>query len=362
VEEKMQPGPRINRRLLLASGTALTALGAASFVSHALAQSAPPKPSRFVVNASGGAMGQAMQDSYMKLFEQRFGIPVVLTSPPDLGKLKAMVESNNVEWNVTEISSNEALRAARLGLLEPIDERVVDRSAYPAAARHKFLLTTSVYSTILGYRTDVFKDGAYPKSWAEFWDVNRFPGPRSMYDSPVDNLEFALLADGVPMDKLYPIDVDRAFKKLDQIKPHVTVWWQTGAQPAQLLADKEVVLSTAFNGRVYTIMKQGAPVGLSWSQGCIKQAYFGIPKGAKDAAWGQQFLEVMTDPQAQSVFANTFMSPGLNPESLKYSDAAVVAYLPTTPENLAQQFWQDGGWWDENVTEVKQRWQRWLIG
>jgi putative spermidine/putrescine transport system substrate-binding protein len=350
----------IDRRRLLAAGAAL-AFGAGSQPGRGIAQTEAPKPSQLVVNASGGAMGQAMQSSYVKLFEQRFGIPVVLTSPPDLGKLKAMVESNNVEWGVTEISSNEALRAARLGLLDPIDDSVVDRSNYPAAARLKFLLTTSVYSTVLGYRTDVFKNGDYPKSWAEFWDVKRFPGGRSMYDSPVDNLEFALLADGVPMDKLYPIDVDRAFKKLDQIKPHITAWWQTGAQPAQMLVDKEVVLTTAFNGRVYTVLKQGAPVGLSWAQGCIKQAYFGVPKGTKDPAWSQKFLSVMTDPQAQSVFANTFMSPGLNPESLKYSDPAVVPYLPTTPQNLAQQFWQDDGWWDQNVTEVKQRWQRWML-
>lgn len=349
----------IDRRTFLTAGAALPLAGA--FPSLVQAQTIGPKPERLVVNCSGGAMGDAMKESYVKLFEKRFSIPVTLTSPPDLGKLKAMVDSQNIEWNVTEISSNEALRAARLGLLEPVDDNVVDRSNYPPAARLKYLLTTSVYSTVLGYRTDVFGNGNYPKSWAEFWDVTRFPGARSMYDSPVDNLEFALLADGVPIDKLYPIDVDRAFKKLDEIKRHITAWWKTGAQPAQMLVDKEVVLTTAFNGRVYTAMKQGAPVGISWAQGCIKQAYFGIPKGAKDQAWDQRFLSVMTDPKAQSVFANTFMSPGLNPESLKYADPAVVPYLPTTPQNLTQQFWQDDSWWDQNVTEVKQRWQQWIL-
>jgi putative spermidine/putrescine transport system substrate-binding protein len=121
------------------------------------------------------------------------------------------------------------------------------------------------------------------------------------------------------------------------------------------------VLSTAFNGRIYTIMKQGAPVGISWAQGCIKQAYFGVPKGAKFDYWGQQFLAAMLDPKAQAMFANQFVSPGLNPDSLKYADPAVVPFLPNNPINLQQQFWQNAEWWEDHVTEVKQRWDRWVL-
>jgi putative spermidine/putrescine transport system substrate-binding protein len=305
-------------------------------------------------------MGQAMKDSYVALFEQRTGIPVTLTSPNDLGKLKAMVETGNVEWNVTEINSADARRAARLSLLELIDERIVNRSNYPAEARDKFLLTTSVYSTVMAFRTDVFKDDR-PRTWVDFWDVKRFPGPRAMWNSPVDNLEIALLADGVTPENLYPLDVDRAFKKLAEIKPHIAIWWTSGAQHAQILVDKEVVLSTGWNGRFYTAIKSGVPIAVSWSQGIIKQAYFGIPKGAKDQYWGQKFLSVMLDPQAQAAFANLFVSPGLNPESLRYADPAVKEFLPTYPANFSQEFWQDDRWWDENVGRVKERWQRWIL-
>jgi putative spermidine/putrescine transport system substrate-binding protein len=306
-------------------------------------------------------MGQAMKDSYVALFEQRTGIPVTLTSPNDLGKLKAMVESKNVEWNVTEINSADARRAASLGLLEPIDDKIVDRSTYPKQARDKFLLTTSVYSTLMAFRTDVFKNDQ-PKTWADFWDVKKFPGPRSMWNSPVDNLEIALLADGVKPDSLYPLDVDRAFKKLAEVKPHIAIWWTSGAQHAQILVDKEVVLSTGWNGRFYRAIKDGAPIGVSWSQGIIKQAYFAIPKGAGDQYWGQQFLSVMLDPKAQAAFANLFVSPGLNPESLRYADPSVMAFLPTEPKNLAQEIWQDDAWWDANGEAVKERWQRWILG
>jgi putative spermidine/putrescine transport system substrate-binding protein len=347
----------VNRREILVGATAA---GLAAGLAPAEAQGIPPKPKVLMVNASGGAMGQAMKDSYVALFEQRTGIPVALTSPNDLGKLKAMVESRNVEWNVTEINSADARRAARLRLLEPIDDIIVDRSNYPREARDKFLLTTSVYSTLMAFRTDVFKDN-HPKTWADFWDVKKFPGPRSMWNSPVDNLEIALLADGVKPENLYPLDVDRAFKKLAEIKPHVAIWWTSGAQHAQILVDKEVVLSTGWNGRFYRAIKDGAPIAVSWSQGIIKQAYFGIPKGAKDQYWGQQFLSAMLDPKAQAAFANLFVSPGLNPESLRYADPAVRSFLPTDPANFSQQFWQNDAWWDTNVEVVKERWQRWIL-
>ena len=347
----------VNRREILLGAVAA---GLAARFDIAEAQGIPQKPKVLVVNASGGAMGQAMKDSYIALFEQRTGIPVTLTSPNDLGKLKAMVESRNVEWNVTEINSADARRAARLGLLEPIDDTIVDRSNYPREARDKFLLTTSVYSTLMAFRTDVFKDNR-PKTWVDFWDVKKFPGPRSMWNSPVDNLEIALLADGVRPENLYPLDVDRAFKKLTEIKPHVAIWWTSGAQHAQILVDKEVVLSTGWNGRFYRAITDGAPIAVSWSQGIIKQAYFGIPKGAKDQYWGQQFLSAMLDPKAQAGFANLFVSPGLNPESLRYADPAVRAFLPTDPTNFSQQFWQNDAWWDTNAEVVKERWQRWIL-
>ena len=109
-----------------------------------------------------------------------------------------------------------------------------------------------------------------------------------MRNHPTDNLEFALIADGVPMDKLYPIDFDRAFKKLDQIKPHVTVWWTTGQQPAQLLLDKEVVLATGWNGRFYDLIKKGAPVEIEWNEGALKQGSFVIPRGAKNPYWARR--------------------------------------------------------------------------
>ena len=341
--------------------TGAAALSATSLTGIARAQTA--KPARIVVNASGGAQAAALRKAFFEDYEKRFGIRVVDSSPPDLGKLKAMVTTGNVEWAVTELAIEEAYRAEAEGLLEPIDHKIVDFSRFPANLRdRKHIFTRSVYSTVMGYRTDSWAAGKGPQSWADFWDVRKFPGPRTLQNKPLDNLEFALLADGVPLDRLYPLDVDRAFRKLDQIKRHVTVWWATGAQSAQLLIDKECVLGSAWNGRYFAAIGQGAPIHVEWNQAGIKESAFVIPKGAKDAYWAQQMFQVMTDARLQAVYANLATYPGLNLDSPQYVDPKVASHLPTHPDNINRQFWQDVQWWMANARSVEDRWAKWLIG
>jgi putative spermidine/putrescine transport system substrate-binding protein len=347
---------RLRRRqaIALAGGAAVVAAGGPAF-----AQAEPPKPAQIVVNHSGGSMGSAMRKAFFNGFEKKYGIRVVETSPADFGKLRAMVDSGNVEWDVTEIGGQDAIRATKMNLVEKIDDKIVDRSTYPEKVRTPYVFASSVYTTIIGYRTDVFKGGTQPKSWADWWDVKKFPGARSMRDHPVDNLEFALIADGVPMDKLYPIDLDRAFKKLDQIKPHVNVWWSTGQQPAQLLLDKEVVLATGWNGRFYDLIKKGAPIEIEWNQGALKQGSFVIPRGAKNVYWGQKMLAEMSVPQQQAIYATELGYPGLNLEALNYVDAKVKPYLPT--QYIDKQFWIDDAWWADNGNKALELWNAWKL-
>lgn len=353
-------GERITRRGMLAGGTA--AMAATGLARDAFGQAAPAKPARIVVNASGGAQAAALRKSFFETYEQKFGIRVVDSSPPDLGKLKAMVTTGNVEWAITELAIEDAYRAEKEGLLEPIDHKIVDLSRFPEHLRtRKHIFTRSVYSTVMGYRTDVWPAGKGPQNWADFWDVRKFPGPRTLQNKPLDNLEFALLADGVPLDKLYPLDVDRAFRKLDQIKKNVTVWWSTGAQSAQLLIDKECVLGSAWNGRYYAAVQQGAPIHMEWNQGGIKESAFVIPKGAKDAHWAQQMFQVMTDAKLQATYANIVTYPGLNLDSPQYVDPKIAPHLPTNKDHIGRQFWQDVEWWLANSKAIEERWSKWLI-
>ncbi|MFC3123431.1 ABC transporter substrate-binding protein [Pseudoroseomonas globiformis] len=326
-----------------------------------MAAAPPPKPDRIVVNASGGAMAQFLRIAYFADFEKEHGIRIVDTSPVDFGKLRAMVNSGNPEWTVTEIGGQDADRAKELNLLEPIDTSIVDLSRYPEIGRQSHIYVGSAYSTVLGYRSDVFKDGSHPKGWAEFWDVRRFPGARSLRNHPVDNLEFALLADGVPKDKLYPLDLDRAFRKLDEIRPHIAVWWSTGAQPAQMLVDKEVVLATGWNGRFFELAKKQAPVGSEFQEGSLKSSAWGIPRGARNAYWGQKFFQTMSDPRRQAIYATELSYAGLHPDTVNYVAEELRPLLPTAPANLEKQFWLNTTWWTENGQRAQERWTRWML-
>ena len=329
---------------------------------RALAQGEPAKPARLVVNQSGGAQEAASRKAYYTEFENRTGIKVVTTSPPDFGKLRAMVQSGNIEWNLTELDIDEAIRAQQMGLIEPLDTKIVDRSRFPEAVRNRsHIFTRSVYSTVMGYRTDSWAAGKGPRNWADFWDVAKFPGPRTMQNKPLDNLEFALLADGVARDKLYPLDLDRAFRKLDEIKKHVTVWWKTGAQSAQLLVDKECVLGTAWNGRYYAAVKAGAPIHVEWNQGSIKESAFVIPKGAKDPYWTNRLIAAMTEAKLQAAYAGESSYPGVNLDAVAMVDPKIAPHLPTHPDNLGNQFWMNPEWWAQNAAAVEERWNRWLI-
>ncbi|MEO8280855.1 MAG: ABC transporter substrate-binding protein [Ideonella sp.] len=328
----------------------------------AAVQAQPAKPPQIVVNDSGGATQAANRKTFYTDFEKRYGIKIVNTSPVDMGKLRAMVQSGNVEWTVTEIAGPDALLAERSGLLEPLDLSVIDLSRYPPhLQKRKFVFPKSAYSTIMGYRSDVFKEGTGPKTWADFWDVKKFPGPRTMQNSPIEQLEFALMADGVAPDKLYPLDVDRAFRKLDEIKKHVAAWWTTGAQSAQLLIDKEAVIGTAWNGRYYNLVKQGAPIVMEWNQGAIKESAFGIPKGAKEVYWGQRVLASMADAKTQGQYADIIGYPGLNLDATQFTDPKIVPFLPTSPVNLPKQFWVNLEWWADNGAAIQERWARWIL-
>ena len=166
----------------------------------------PAKPASIVVNAAGGAVNKGLREAFFNEFEKRYGIKVVDTSPTDFGKLRAMVQSGNVEWSVMEINEADAERAVKLNLLEPLDMSVINMAGHPKELQdNKWVVTRGIYSTVLGYRTDVFASRPRPTTWAEFWDVKKFPGPRALRNSPVDNLEFALMADGVKPNELYPI-------------------------------------------------------------------------------------------------------------------------------------------------------------
>ena len=227
------------------------------------------KDKELVVVDWGGPYTDAHKKASFEPFEKKYGVKVTVVTPPDMGKLKAMVESGNVEWDVVAVDDYFVVRAGSLGMLEKLDFDVISKDGLPKEVVHDYGVPYNLFSTVIAYNTDVFPEGNHPKNWADFWDTEKFPGPRALNKYAPSTLEAALLADGVEPKDLYPLDVDRAFAKLDELKDDIKVWWTAGAQPADLLASNEVALIGCLEWSYYRAITQGAPVGIEFNQGII---------------------------------------------------------------------------------------------
>jgi len=220
-----------------------------------------------------------------------------------------------------------------------------------------------LYATVLGYSKETFPDGKQPKSWAEFWDVAKFPDARMLADmaSGSPNLEFALIADGVPMDKVFPIDIDRAFKSLSRIKPHIKKFWDTGALSAQMLADRDVVLGSIWNGRLQAIADKGAPVAIEWNQHMLQLQGYGIFKDAKNMKEAQLLVDYAMQPKAQLGLPKELAYGPTNRKTFAMLPLERVAMLPGSPEQMKRCFIQDAEWWDQNRAKVNAIWSKWIL-
>jgi putative spermidine/putrescine transport system substrate-binding protein len=229
--------------------------------------------------------------------------------------------------------------------------------------RRDTMVADIYFSTVLGYNTQVFPTGKHPKSWAEFWDLKRFPGPRTLTDLAAGaiDVEFALLADGVPKDKLYPIDLDRAFKSLDRVRPAIRKFWDTGALSAQMLADKEVVLGSIWNGRLQAIADKGAPVAIEWNEAALQVQFWGIMKGAKNLENAQRFIDFACQPQIQAAHAGFIPYGPTNRQAFKHIKPDLAARLPSAPEQKQKAFLHSAQWWADNRSKVSERWSQWLL-
>jgi len=213
---------RPSRRSVIRTGS--VALIAAPYVWKSRAQA---QEQTLFVNTWGGSWTAAEESAYFKPFTEKTGIKIRTVAPVSFAKLKAQVRSRAYEWDVSSAGVVEYTQAVVEGLLERVDKSIVDPAKFPPGNVADFGVASMSLGTCLVYRADKFPNGG-PESWAEFWDVRKFPGRRSLYNRSFTNLAFALLADGVSANELYPMDIERAFKKLDQIKPHIKVWWTQG--------------------------------------------------------------------------------------------------------------------------------------
>ena len=329
---------------------------------------------RIVVTAGGGAYGKSQVEAYFKPFMKETGIEVHATlSGLSLAQKKAQVQTGNVTADLVSLGFADVEIMSKNGWLVPIyysQFRKEDLAGMDPVDRHKYGVGFIYWAEVMAYRTDVFGGGKHPKTWAEFWDTKRFPGQRAFGDPGYRcSFEFALLADGVPIDKLYPLDVDRAFNSLSKIRNDVVAWWgKSAAQPAQLINDREVSLCSVANGRIKDVVESGAPVGVNWNQGMLYHTAYGIMKGAKNVEDTMKLLAFVARPESQARMAKIVAYGPTNKNAFNLIDAKVAANLPSNPEYRKNMFVKNDAWWVAELTPGKsnrqlvvEKWEEWKI-
>jgi putative spermidine/putrescine transport system substrate-binding protein len=341
-------------------------VGSAAAVAMPYVWSRPARAAgQVVVRNPGGAYDETQRRNVYDPFTKETGIEVVVV-PSTLTKMLAMVKSGNAELDVADAGLDGAYTLDHMGALAPIDYagwKYTDPNDIAKEYKTPNTVGIYTYATVIGYNKEAFPGGKQPKSWAEFWDADKFPGSRMLADiaSGQPNLEFALIADGVPMDKVYPIDIDRAFKSLSKIKPQIKKFWDTGALSAQMLADKEVVLGSIWNGRLQAIADKGAPVAVEWNQHMLLIQALGVFKDAKNKKEAQLLVDYSLAPKAQLGLAKELNYGPVNAKSFEMLSSDLVARLPGSPDQIKRCFIQDVQWWDENRAKVNAVWSKWIL-
>jgi len=309
-----------------------------------------------VFTAWGGTTQDLWNEHIAQPFARESGVKVLMDTPTDYGKLKAMVDSGNVTWDVVDVEFDFALQAAKAGLLEPIDYAVVQKAEIDPRFAESHAVPSFLFSWVIGYNADVLKD-AKPDKWADLFDVAKFPGKRAFYKwSAPGALEIALLADGVKPEELYPLDLDRAFAKLDTIKEHI-LWWGGGAESQQMLASGEAPIGQFWDTRVSMVKESGVNVQINWTQNLAAADALVIPRGSKNKDLAMKFLAYATSAKPQAEFAKASKLSPINVNSKSLMDPSVWA--DTVGEHTEGQISLNMQYWAEHRDEIGTRWYAW---
>ncbi|MCC6471079.1 MAG: ABC transporter substrate-binding protein [Alphaproteobacteria bacterium] len=313
-------------------------------------------PSQMVVATGGGKLEEAYQKSVYTPWTAKTGIKIV-GAPNTSAKLKAMVEQKAYEWDICQVAAEFAAQAAKQGLLEPLDYGVIDKSKMLPNTCFEHFIVSDVVAYHIAWNTKNVKPGAEPKNWAEFWKA---PGRRGLWKRPFQTMEVALMADGVDKDKLYPLDVDRALKSLDKIKAS-TLFWNTGAQSAQILIDGEVEISATWNGRVHDPKRAGAPVDYHYNQALFVSDAWAIPKGAPNKKEAMEMIALAMSPRGQADFAKLIPYGPTNTAALALLDAPTLEALPSSEANFKKGVFLDVTYWADNGDRVGPMFEKWVL-
>ena len=350
------------------TGAAVVALSAAVYAAGPAAAA-----DALTVVSWGGAYTKSQVEAYHKPFTAKTGTPINSEDyNGGLAQVRAQVEAGNVTWNLVDVELSDAIRGCDEGILEPIDHSILPAAPDGTAATDDFLentltecsVGTIVWSTVFAFDASKYPN-AKPTEIADLFDTEKFPGKRGLRKSPKVNLEWALMADGVPQDQIYevlgtPEGVDRAFAKLDTIKDEV-IWWEAGAQPPQMLADGEVSIASAYNGRLFNaIFTEKKPFEIIWDGQVWDLDLWVIPKGAKNMEATLEFVKFSTDTQRLADQSKWISYGPVRKSSFPLVADEMQPHMPTAPNNFKTALQNDYEFWADHTDELNERFAAWL--
>jgi putative spermidine/putrescine transport system substrate-binding protein len=321
------------RRMLLSLGAAGLATGTLGLTAGLRSAQAQGRPLTFC--SWGGALSDLEKTALLDPFAKTKNLTFAYASPTNYAKIKAMVEAGAPEWDLVDVGGRFIDQGK--DMLETLDMSLIPNAKKldPGWVTSRGIFT-STGATAIAWNTKAFPEDKGPQSWKDFWDVKAFPGPRGLYKAIYYNYEAALLAAGTPKNQIYPVTDEKmklVFEKLREIKPHVKVWWNAGAQPPQLLSTGELALSSAWTGRILAVMKEKAPVTMTYNDGIAWGNAWVVVKGSPHAKLAMEAINYAISDEAQMrlLDAGTY-GPSLGAAAAKATPEQQKV-LVTAPEN-----------------------------
>ncbi|WP_439366053.1 ABC transporter substrate-binding protein [Bradyrhizobium sp. DASA03005] len=362
----------LNRRTLLQFAAAAMSIPAIARSNTAFAKDKLAGSGEVVVFSYGGTYTKALRKAVFEPFTQATGISV-LDVVADFAEpqVRAMSEAGRVDWDIAMIDAQNYPAMDRAGMFLPIDYGLWDDEAVKGTsqdARIKDAVVAFRSVTMVAYDQRAFPKGG-PKNWEEFWDVKNFPGPRGLGPNARHNLVFALQADGVSKSDLWPLTDDkleRAFKKLDQIKLQIPKWWVAGGEPVTLLMNREYAATSCPDGRAIGAIRQGSPLRIVWDGGNLNYIYWTVLKGGPNSSNAQKFIAFVNRAEIAAAYTMGVGYPGPNTNQIKHLPPDLVPNLSIFDENASKLVLQDNAWLvakrpdgKTNIDYIQERWLAW---
>lgn len=321
---------------------------------------------RLYVRGAGGVLDELQKKYVDSVFTKETGIEVAYEFIQPAGKLSTLAKTTGIPVDITSTPEIVAASLHAGGYLEEIDWSRIRTPRDDLVKTTDYSVPLQISADILAFNTKRYGAGLKtpPTSWADIWDLNAFPGRRILADIAQARppIEIALLADGVAMKDLYPLDLDRAFAKLQAIKPNILKFYHSAGEHDQLYSTEQVDLGEALSGRIGALAIAGAPYDFTWNQGVKSPQCYGIVKGSKMVDAAYKWLDVATRPEVQAKFVSPdLMYAPANRKSLEHVPPEWRKYMATSPEAEANSFFLDTTWWAQNFDKVVSLWQKFLV-